>query len=503
MQDLGTKLKHGAAWSYLGGWTASVFTFASGVVLARLLEPADFGLFAAVSAYTAVLLMQVQFGIPSSLLQRKEVTDRQLNSAFWFMEGMALLSTTIVFGMSGWLGAFYGEPEYAEVMRWMCIPFFVIPFANIHTTILRREMKYALLAKMSVVLTFFGGGLSIILAATGSGVYTFVVAGIVGAFLQAVTLTYFAPWKPRLAFAFSDVTPLLGYAWRIHANNSAYLIANRVDNMLVGKLAGTAALGIYGRAFNLARLPLDELLTRLHELLFGGYSRIQEDLSHSRLLHGKVLCAMTSAIYPLLLVLIFAGEALIAIVYGEKWVAAAQLLQLLAIGSFATTLSRVLGPLADAQGLVGRELRIAIVNLVITVAVVLIGSHWGLLGIAAGIAIKDFVLLTMMQWLLKTSHVGLNWMQTLNAALPALIATLASSAAAVLVATLAATSAGATPMAHLMTQTLTICIVYAVVWRYLVVAMPWHESLQSTNAMFESWIIKGIAWARKKAADKT
>jgi PST family polysaccharide transporter len=211
---------------------------------------------------------------------------------------------------------------------------------------------------------------------------------------------------------------------------------------------------------------------------------------------------MTSVVYPLLLILIFAGEALIVLVYGEKWVSAAVPLQLLAIGSFATTLSRVLGPLADAQGLVGRELRIAIANLVVTVIVVLVGSRWGLVGIAAGIAIKDLLLLLMMLWLLETSHVALSWRDTMYAALPALLATAASSGMATLVASIAVSSSDTSPLLHLIAQTLTICVVYAAVWRYLVVAMPRHEPLQSTNEMLESWILKAIAKVRKKGSTK-
>jgi len=106
-------MRVGAVWAYLQTGLSTVFQFGSGIVLARLLDPDDFGVFAAVTAFTAILLQQVAFGLSSTLLQSKSLEDHQWNSAFWFMEAAAVVATAVVFAGADWLQAFYNDPRYA------------------------------------------------------------------------------------------------------------------------------------------------------------------------------------------------------------------------------------------------------------------------------------------------------------------------------------------------------------------------------------------------------
>lgn len=150
MTRIGRQIKTGAAWTYLQGWLGSVIHFVVGIILARLLDPDQFGVFFAMTAYTAILLRQVQFGIPEALLQAKSLSDRDWNSSFWFMVLIAIFLTMVAYALAHSLGRFYDDSRYVEVMRWMALIFLFVPFNAINGTLLRRSMRFKTLAKINV-----------------------------------------------------------------------------------------------------------------------------------------------------------------------------------------------------------------------------------------------------------------------------------------------------------------------------------------------------------------
>jgi len=423
-QPLGHKLRQGAAWTYLQGGLGALIQFGAGIVMARLLDPSDFGVFFAVSAYVALLAAQVRFGLPSALLQAREVNEQQWQSAFWVMQGLALLCTLAVFAASDWLSEFYRDARYADLMRLMCITFFLAPFMVTSETRLRRDMEYPVISRTRIIAKFSGTALGIAAAVAGLGPYSLVVGGIFAAALSTIMLGRITGWHARATFAPASLRPLFSFGWRMHLNNSLSLAANRVDNMLLGRLAGLDLLGIYSRAFAIARLPVDNICTPLYQLVFGALSRIQDDHAHSRLMFQKVLCAVTSAVFPLLLWLIFNAEAFIHFLYGDKWLPAAEPFRLLALGSFVLVISITLSSLAAAQNLIARQTPIIALNLVLTIVAVVVGIRWGLTGVAAGISAKILVTNVLLVRMMQRSHLEMGWSAISAAVSPALMATL-------------------------------------------------------------------------------
>lgn len=427
---LGQKLRHGAAWTYFQGGLGTLIQFGAGIVLARLLDPADFGVFFAVSAYIALLGAQVRFGLPTALLQAREVDELQWHSAFWAMQGLALVITLIVFAGSDLLAAFYGDDRYRSLMLLLCIPFFVTPFLITSESQLRRDMNFPMVSQAQIAGNLLGTALSLAAAFSGWGPYSLAVGGIASALIATLLLSRATRWFPRFRFSMAALRPLFRFSWRMHLNNSLSLAANRVDNMMIGRLAGLDLLGIYSRAFSVARLPVDNLCTPLYQLVVGTLSRIQDDHGQSRLMFRKVLCAVTSAVFPLLLWLIFDIEAFLYILYGEKWLPAAEPFRLLALGSFILVVSITQSSLAVAQNLLAQQTPILVLNLCLTMIAVLVGMRWGLSGVAIGISLKILITNVLQMRVIRRSHLAIGWDDFARALLPASLASLLTLAPA-------------------------------------------------------------------------
>ncbi len=428
MANLSPKLRSGALWNYFQGGTRAVIQFASGVILARLLDPADFGVFFAVTAYTALLTAQVRFGIPMALLQAEEPDEEQWNSAFWFMEGIALLALFLVAVLAGTLATFYDDPRYTLIMLLMALAFPIQPFMAINGTLLRRRMDFKTVSIIQIQSSLASTAVSLVTAFAGFGPYCFVAGGLTSVFLSAILMARKAPWKPRPSFSYPAFRRLFDYAWKIHLNGTLDNLTHRIDNMILGKLLGLSALGIYMRAFSLSRLPLDNLCNPIYQLAFSAFSRIQRDLDYSVRMYRKILCATTTVVFPVLLVFIFLADGLIQFIYGEKWLLAALPLQIMAMGSFFTVISMMTATLTEAQNLVGRQIPIEIGNLLMTIAAVTLGAQWGLAGVAAGIAIKAALIQFFILRLAIKSHLEIPLQAVLTAVLPAVAASLTSAA---------------------------------------------------------------------------
>jgi O-antigen/teichoic acid export membrane protein len=485
LQDLGKKMRAGAVWIYALGWIETVVGFGSGIVLARLLDPADFGVFVAATSYSAIILAQVRFGIHASLIQSKSVDDNQWNSAFWFLFLMAFISTIAMVVIGLLTSRSYNDSRYIWVMLLTCVNYFLIPFQTINGTMLRRNLIYGTISQIQINSLFATTAFSIAGACVGMGPFSFVVAGIFGSIVLTALLYRVAPWRPRLAFSWESLKPLLRYGWRLHFNNSLSMLANRVDNMIIGATNGMAELGIYNRAFSLSRMPLEQVVYRLYELFFTGLSRIQDDLSYSILMYRKILCAMSSAAFPLLLALMFLADGFVYNLYGDRWMACVFPLKIMIVGSFAYLICTTLGALADAQALVAKETPVQVLHVAATIMAVTLGSRWGLAGVAAGIATKDLVLLFLMKNMLRRSHVGIGWAVLVSAVYPAALSTACAAAGGWATAAFLGARFRPESLVYMAIVGGVIFALYAVSWLLIVKMHRGNAPLQASALLFQ------------------
>lgn len=493
---LGQQLRTGALWSYLQGWIGSVIQFGAGIILARLLAPDEFGVFFAVSAYTVFLASQIKFGIPESLLQATKLEEDQWNSAFWIMEGVALLSMIIVFLGAPWLSDFYGDDRYLGIAYLLALSFPVIPFMSINGTLLRRRMDFKTVGFIQIKASFLGTGASLLTAFLGFGPYCFVAGGLTGTLVSSYLMARSAPWHPAKTFRFSAFKSLFAYAWRIHLNNSIFTLSSRIDNMIMGKLMGLSALGVFMRAKSLAFLPITNIVTPIYQLAFSGFSRIQHDSVYSRQMHRKILCATTSAVYPLLVLFLFLGEGLIFHLYGEKWLPATLPFKLLTLGIFFSVITNIAATLAEANNLVSRQTPIEITNLILTVMAVIFGARWGLGGIAMGFTIKMLIINMLTLRLLKRSHLVGN-SELVHAIYPAVTSCFAAATTGLLATVLTRqTGLEATDLLYMFTLGSIISITYLGVWTLLVRLDKNNEALQANYQLAQSLVNKLAARIR-------
>lgn len=475
--SLGDKLKKGVAWQYLQTLFITVFNFGVGIVLARLLDPVDFGVFAAVTAIANMLLLQVNFGWPSTLLRAKKLDEPLLSTIFWLMEAVALLLMIIVIASVSFLGRFYEDTRFAPVMIIVCLQFFIVPFNTINGSLLRWKMRYDLVSRISMVVAVLTSFCGILLALKGFGVYSLVVSGILSSILLTGIMAVYAPWKPVFRFSLDAVKPHFDFTWRLHLNNSLDLLANRIDNMMIGKLVGMRSLGIYIKSFSLGRMPVDLLASNLYQMFFTALSQVRDNKTDSLLLFQKMIGVLTFAIYLPLLILFIIGEGFVSNLYGLKWAEAVVPMQIMIIGSFASVISMTCGAFCDAQNLVKQETKVQCINVILTVTAVVVGSKWGLIGVSSGIAMKAFVLLILIKKILSQG-INLTWHDLWKPVWPNICASLAGVSFAIIQIRFLGDSYLAANLFQMLLISIAAVTGYGVTWLLLAIKLKGHSELQ-------------------------
>ena len=415
------QVRHSAIWIYASEIVKTLSQFVVGVILARLLGPVDFGIFVAVTAFTSMLLLTVQFGMPQALLQAKLLDDAQVNGAFWFIVLTSVIFVGVVSVITPPLSTLYDSASFSTVMYLMSGLFLLTPFTAVGLALLRREMRFDRAAKIGMVSLGVSGASSIVAASLGAGVYSLVLGAYVGMAVNAAMLARSLTWRPS-APRLAPVRPLLAYSGFATLNIMLSSATSRVDNMIVGSVLGTGSLGLYNRAYSLARIPSDQFAQSLGPLVLGSLARIQEDIERSRELYFKAVSAISAVSMPFLVVLGVAGPLAVEFLYGQDWLGAGQPLRAMVVGAVFLVLSVTLRGFINAQGLVRQLVPINGAVFVLTIGLVLLLAPAGLTAIAAGISFREALLFFLMARLLSRSAIKLRPAEIVYAVVPILVA---------------------------------------------------------------------------------
>lgn len=472
-------IRRSALWLYLGQLVNTVVGFVAGILLARLLGPAELGLFVAVTAFTSSVLVVVQFGLPQALLQGREIDDDRCDGAFWWMTLLALLAVAGLVAIAPALGRWYDSAGFVPVLELMCATFLLLPYNAVGLALLRRALRFDQVVRIELAAAGLALSVSLPLAFAGAGVVSLVAGAWAAMGAVSVLLWRQVPWRPGRV-RLRPVFGLLRYAWFAMWNGLIGSAGSRVDNMLVGALLGTLPLGLYNRAYSLARIPTDQFAESLNPLLLRSIAAVQDDRAQAAALLDTAMTAIAIVTLPLLAVLFVAGPLAIEVLYGPQWVAAGGPLRAMVIGAVCLVLAVPLRGYINAVGLVRQLLWVNLAGLIMTVALIVLLWPWGLLGIALGISLRELALLGLLVGLLRRARAGIMVGALARSIAPAGLAAIVGGLAG---ATVSAWWAAAAPLPKLVLVTLAILGVSTLTLGLLLALWRDHPGLAWTRGL--------------------
>jgi len=394
MNDLKQKTIRGGA-ARLAAQAAN-FSIRTGslMVLARLLDPKDFGLVGMVTAFTGVLGLFRDFGLSSAAIQRESVTEEQLSTLFWINILVGCLLAALALALSPAIADFYHEPRLIGVTAALATAFVFNAIGVQHGAILQRHLRFTTLSVINTVSLVLSTAIAITTALLGWGYWSLVILAVAFPLITSAGNWCTAGWTPGKPKRNSGVRSMMRFGGTVTLNGLVWYLATNCDKILLGRYWGVDALGLYGRAYQLINIPTDNINTAAGEVAFAALSRVQNDRERlkSYFLKGYMLVlAMTLPIS--IACALFAGD-LISIVLGPKWHEAAPIFGLLAPTVLGFAIGNPLGWLLYSTGRVGRSTLMSLASSPIMIIAYALALPYGPKGVAAGYSVG------MMVWIL-------------------------------------------------------------------------------------------------------
>jgi O-antigen/teichoic acid export membrane protein len=364
----------------------------STATLARLLEPSDFGLVAMATAVSGFLSLFLELGLGAAAVQRSDLSQSQINTLFWINAAFGLALAAVMAAAAPLVARFYSQPELLGVTLALSVCFITAGVSVQPAALLRRQMRFASQATIDTVSFALGIIAGVTAAALGARYWALVYSRIVQQTAAAVGTCLVCRWRPTLTVRLRAVRSLLSFGVGLTGFNFLTYLSSNLDNVIIGRATGTAALGLYLKSYSLLMLPLDRIRGPVSSVTISALSRLQHDPAQFKSHYLGAMTSMAALGMPVVVFLfVFADEAIL-LVLGPQWKDSVILFRILAPAAFVETLNAVGFWACTPFGRTDRLLRWQSFATSVTVAALLAGVRWGAAGVAAAVSVSTIAL---------------------------------------------------------------------------------------------------------------
>lgn len=397
------------------------------VVLARELSPAEYGLAGMVLVFSTLVMVFADLGLGAALVQRPGIDELDRSTVFWTAAAAGLAFTLGGFALAAPVAAFFGEPEVAPLFRGLSVAFLITAIGSTHVALFTRELDFRRLALRQMAAAIIGACGGIALALAGAGAWAIIGQQLVVATTSTVLVWSLASWRPRLRFSLRRLRTLGRFGANVFGTRLMFYVERNSDNLLVGKVLGSSALGVYGLAYTIMLVPLEQIGGPIAEVLFPALARIQDDLKRLRAAWLRAVRLLAAVVAPLMLGLIALAPDLVHVVLGPRWSAVTPVIQILAWVGLHQSLQRFNSSVLQATDHTRDLRRYSLLSLVCNVPAFAIGLQWGVVGVAGAYAVSS-TLVAPVYLVLTTRACGLRVREFLGAIVGVVAAALLAAA---------------------------------------------------------------------------
>lgn len=378
----------GTVWLLFHQLVTRTINFFSGIVIARLLTPLDFGLMNLATTFSNLVMAVGNIGVGHFLIYQPEERQEYLTAGFWLGMTASLGLFLIQVAVAPLVATFYGTPIVAPVMIVLGITFFLIaPLGGIHQTVLQKRMQYRRLIIPQIVMTLVGTGLTILLAALGWGVWSLALPGLV-AFPLGVAVTWaVCDFRPSFQLHRKYWREIFRYGRNVLGSELITFVNNNADYILIGKLLGATLLGFYSFAYAQSMMIVVLMTGVFSQVVFPIFARLQNHREELQTTYLRFLRRGTAVMVPLTLLQMVAAEEFIGFLYSEKWADAITPFRFLLLYAVGRSLALGAMELLNAVGRPDLGFKFSLAMAPVFTAVVILGTHWGIAGVAAATGI--------------------------------------------------------------------------------------------------------------------
>jgi O-antigen/teichoic acid export membrane protein len=369
--DLGTTAARAVVWNYASFASGKVLVLVTMGILARLLTPADFGMVGFATLVIAHLSVLQNLGLGPAVIQRKGNIEDAAQTVFLINLVLGAVFTVLTILVAPLVAGFFDEPLVTPILRVLAFSFILESLGSMHTILLRRNLAFRLKLIPDVGRALVQGGVAVTAAVTGFGVWALVWGQLAGIIAYVVLTWVVIPWRPTYRFHRQLLRPLARFGVPLVLTDIQHAIWSNLDYVIVGRMLGDAALGIYTLAYRLPELLVQSVWRVLANAIFPVFSRIQDDIEQLRRGFLATIRYTQIVIVPLCIGMFLTAEPAVQFIFGDQWGSVVPVLKVMAVFSLIGSIGR-----PDILA------KLSMMELTLLLPALLYGARFGIIGVA-------------------------------------------------------------------------------------------------------------------------
>ena len=360
--------------------------------LTRILGPSEFGLMGLTFIYLTLVGFLADQGLGSAIIQRADLQPAHLHSAFWFSLGTAFLLWLSTVLLADSVARLFDEPRLAPLLGWASLSLIFSSTVAVQNALFTRDLEFRRPAIRSLVAQAVGGAIGISMALSGWGVWSLVGQQLGASLTGAITMATMSSYRPALHFSLPHLRDLLRVSFPLVINWVMALFSSRVDQIIIGRVLTSSALGVYVVSGRMPELVRQSTVQAISEVSMPALSKMQQNHSRMReaIYHGMRLNALV--MFPVFIGLAATASDLVPLLFGAKWSNASLVTSLLSIYALIQALQDLKYPAFVAAGITGRYLVLNTAATIVKLVACLIGAQFGLPEVVLGLILASLVM---------------------------------------------------------------------------------------------------------------
>ena len=428
-KSLKQKAASGMVWTALQKYSQMIIHFISGIILARLLTPYDYGCIGMLSIFMVLADAFIDGGFGSALIQKKRPTQEDYSTIFWWNIGMAALMYAILFISAPAIARFYNTPILCAVLRVNGLVLFTHALNLIQRNQLKKKLNFKLLSIVTIVVTIINLSITIVLAYKGFGVWALVAQNLIGSALYSLIFWFYVKWRPFWIFSWQSFKELFGFGFYMFLTHLINSFSGQIQGLLIGKKYNPITMGYYSKASATEQLASHSISSIMTQVTYPLYAEVQDDKVTLSNMIKRLSMTLSYITFPLMFVLLLCAKPLFVLLYSDRWLQSIPYFQVLCFAGLAGCLQS-----ANLQAIaaIGKSKTMFVWTLlkrgVGFVAIVLGMVFFGMKGLLVGMIINAWFSLFVNMGLVS-KHVGYKFWRQILDVLPVGIASLIAAVA--------------------------------------------------------------------------
>lgn len=421
MASLRNEAVKGMSWSAIEKFASQAIAFILGIIMARLLDPSDYGTIGMLAIFMAIASTVADSGLGSALIQKQNITQDDYSTFFIFNLGISTILYLILFFSAPFIADFYHTPILKDVTRVVTLQLILNALFNAHQIKLRTDLRFKELSIASLITQILTGAVGVLLAFWGWGVWALVWQVLFSCFIRGIlAIIILKGWTPGLRFSKGSFHSLFGFGSKILISSLINTIYGNLYTLIIGRRFSREEVGYYNRGDQLATFPSNIATDILVNVNYPILARLQDDNRRLILAYKKMLTLPLFLLYPAIIGLGVLGEPIVGLLLKEKWLPCVPFLQIMCFGSLFSPLTHINLNLLYVKGRSDLVLKLELLKKPIGFALILITMHLGIMWLMVGKAIYEFIAFSF-NCFYTGKILGYGWKEQMQDIVPVLI----------------------------------------------------------------------------------